>query len=381
MLKLDVGRIFGSLVGQSEENIRKAIKVAESVAPCILWADELEKGFAGVGGSGVSDSGTTARVFATFLTWMQDKTKPVFLIATANDVSALPPEMLRKGRFDEIFFVDLPDADERKAMRQRHTQPVLDAPRLGCINLHASLLPRWRGAAPIERAILAGDPETGISIFRMEEGLDTGPVYAMRPMPLGLDATAAELHEQLAHLAGEMLPEMIQRIAAEGHYFSVHSDQHLLYCSWDKERKTLVTREEFQADVKTNYRRYEQLKLKKPAGPFFIPPFEHYNQQIVDWAGALGFTVINYTPGTRSNADYTGEADQNFVPSQTILDSIIKREQTDPHGLNGFILLLHIGSGPGRADKFHARFGELLDYLTGKGYEFVRVDELLAPSQ
>ncbi len=129
MLKLDVGRIFGSLVGQSEENIRKAIKVAESVAPCILWADELEKGFAGVGGSGVSDSGTTARVFATFLTWMQDKTKPVFLIATANDVSALPPEMLRKGRFDEIFFVDLPDADERKAifsihLSKRHRDPA-----------------------------------------------------------------------------------------------------------------------------------------------------------------------------------------------------------------------------------------------------------------
>ncbi len=113
MLKLDVGRIFGSLVGQSEQNIRRAIQVAESVAPCILWADELEKGFAGVGGSGVSDSGTTARVFATFLTWMQEKTKPVFLVATANDVSQLPPEMLRKGRFDEIFFVDLPDLDER----------------------------------------------------------------------------------------------------------------------------------------------------------------------------------------------------------------------------------------------------------------------------
>lgn len=113
MLKLDVGRIFGSLVGQSEQNIRRAISVAESVAPCILWADELEKGFAGVGGSGVSDSGTTARVFATFLTWMQEKTKPVFLIATANDVSALPPELLRKGRFDEIFFIDLPDFEER----------------------------------------------------------------------------------------------------------------------------------------------------------------------------------------------------------------------------------------------------------------------------
>lgn len=120
ILKLDVGRIFGSLVGQSEENIRKAIKVAESVAPCILWADELEKGFAGMSGSGVSDSGTTARVFSTFLTWMQDKTAPVFLIATANDVTALPPEMLRKGRFDEIFFVDLPDEDEREQIISIH---------------------------------------------------------------------------------------------------------------------------------------------------------------------------------------------------------------------------------------------------------------------
>ena len=120
MLKLDVGRIFGSLVGQSEENIRKAIKVAESVAPCVLWADELEKGFAGTSGSGVSDGGTTARVFATFLTWMQEKTAPVFLIATANDVSQLPPEMLRKGRFDEIFFIDLPDRDERKEIFRIH---------------------------------------------------------------------------------------------------------------------------------------------------------------------------------------------------------------------------------------------------------------------
>ena len=120
LLKLDVGRIFGSLVGQSEENIRRAIAVSESVAPCILWADELEKGFAGVGGSGVSDSGTTARVFSTFLTWMQEKTSPVFLIATANQVTALPPEMLRKGRFDEIFFVDLPGDGEREQIFSIH---------------------------------------------------------------------------------------------------------------------------------------------------------------------------------------------------------------------------------------------------------------------
>ncbi|MDR3691677.1 MAG: AAA family ATPase [Fimbriimonas sp.] len=120
LLKLDVGRIFGSLVGQSEENIRRAIEVSESVAPCILWADELEKGFAGASGGGVSDGGTTARVFSTFLTWMQEKTAPVFLMATANDVTKLPPEMLRKGRFDEIFFVDLPDEAERAEIFEIH---------------------------------------------------------------------------------------------------------------------------------------------------------------------------------------------------------------------------------------------------------------------
>lgn len=119
LLKLDVGRIFGSLVGQSEENMRKAIRIAESLAPCVLWIDELEKGFAGMGG-GVSDSGTTARVFSTFLTWMQEKTKPVFLIATANNVSALPPELMRKGRFDEIFFVDLPEQKEREEIFKIH---------------------------------------------------------------------------------------------------------------------------------------------------------------------------------------------------------------------------------------------------------------------
>jgi SpoVK/Ycf46/Vps4 family AAA+-type ATPase len=120
MLKMDVGRIFGSYVGQSEQNMRRAISIAESLAPCVLWMDEMEKGFAGVSGGGVSDSGTTARVFATFLTWMQEKTKPVFLVATANDVSALPPELLRKGRFDEIFFIDLPDLEDRKDIFKIH---------------------------------------------------------------------------------------------------------------------------------------------------------------------------------------------------------------------------------------------------------------------
>lgn len=125
LLRLDVGKVFGSLVGSSEENMRRAIKTAEAVAPAILWLDELEKGFSGTKSSGSSDGGTTARVFATFLTWLQEKTSPVFVIATANDVSMLPPELLRKGRFDEIFFVDLPNRQEREEilsiqLKKRH---------------------------------------------------------------------------------------------------------------------------------------------------------------------------------------------------------------------------------------------------------------------
>ena len=129
LLRLDVGKVFGSLVGSSEENMRRAIKTAEAVAPAILWLDELEKGFSGTKSSGSSDGGTTARVFATFLTWLQEKTSPVFVIATANDVSMLPPELLRKGRFDEIFFVDLPNREERGAileihLKKRHRDPA-----------------------------------------------------------------------------------------------------------------------------------------------------------------------------------------------------------------------------------------------------------------
>ncbi len=127
LLKLDVGSLFGSLVGQSEANVRKAIKTAEALAPCVLWIDELEKGFGNASGGG--DSGTTARVFGSFLSWMQDKTAPVFVVATANDVSALPPEMLRKGRFDELFFVDLPSDKDREEIfnihLKRFNKPVL----------------------------------------------------------------------------------------------------------------------------------------------------------------------------------------------------------------------------------------------------------------
>jgi SpoVK/Ycf46/Vps4 family AAA+-type ATPase len=111
LLRLDVGALFGSFVGQSEERARRALRLAETVAPCILWIDEIEKALTSGGGGG--DSGASTRVVSTILTWMQEKTSPCFVVATANDISRLPPELLRKGRFDEIFFLDLPTKEER----------------------------------------------------------------------------------------------------------------------------------------------------------------------------------------------------------------------------------------------------------------------------
>ena len=124
LLRLDIGALMGRYVGDSEANMRRALSLAETVSPCVLWVDELEKAFTGIGGGGGAGSGAgseiTSRLFGYFLTWMQEKTKPVFVLATANDVSALPPELLRKGRFDEIFYVDFPNPDERAEILKVH---------------------------------------------------------------------------------------------------------------------------------------------------------------------------------------------------------------------------------------------------------------------
>jgi hypothetical protein len=118
LLRLDVGRLFGGLVGESESRTRQTIELAEALAPCILWIDEIDKGFSGADGKG--DSGTTSRVFGTFVTWLAEKKSPVFVVATANNIRTLPPEMLRKGRFDEVFFVGLPNREEREAIFKVH---------------------------------------------------------------------------------------------------------------------------------------------------------------------------------------------------------------------------------------------------------------------
>lgn len=119
LLRLDMGRLMGKYVGESEKNLRSAIALAEAIAPCVLWIDELEKAFAGIGGNGGAAEVTT-RLFGNFLTWMQEKDSPTFVVATANDITKLPPELLRRGRFDEIFYVGLPNESEREKIFEIH---------------------------------------------------------------------------------------------------------------------------------------------------------------------------------------------------------------------------------------------------------------------
>ena len=154
LLRLDVGRIFAGYVGSSEENIRKAIKIAEAVSPTVLWLDEIEKGLAGTQSSGASDAGVTSRVFGTLVTWMQEKMAPVFVVATANDISQLPPELLRKGRFDEIFFVDLPTLEERREIFAIHLKRRGRDPRGYDLDLLARAADGFSGAE-IEQAVIS----------------------------------------------------------------------------------------------------------------------------------------------------------------------------------------------------------------------------------
>ena len=153
LLRLDVGKLFGGIVGSSEENIRKTIAIAEAVAPAVLWVDEIEKGFTGVMSGG--DSGASARVFSTFLTWLQEKRSSIFFVATANNISILPPEFLRKGRFDEIFFVDLPESKEREDiikihLKRNNQNELIDSDLTNIINATEGFT-----GAEIEQAVIS----------------------------------------------------------------------------------------------------------------------------------------------------------------------------------------------------------------------------------
>lgn len=170
--------------------------------------------------------------------------------------------------------------------------------------------------------------------------------------------------------------KIIYTLKNNGNYLGIHSDKHLLYCDWDKRDSLLIDKLTFERDILEN--EIEPLKfLIANHKDYFLPPYEWYNDSISAWTKELGMQLINYTPGTLSHADYTTDNDKNYRSSETIYSSIVEYEKTKPAGLNGFILLMHIGAGPGRTDKFYKKLPALIRYLKQKGYHFQRVDELL----
>ena len=169
----------------------------------------------------------------------------------------------------------------------------------------------------------------------------------------------------------------IRQLKRGGHYLGAHSDEHLLYCDWENRSKLLISRQEFERDLDKNYAAMRPFGIRKNDARYFMPPFEWYNQAISDWTSVKGLQLINFTPGTRSNADYTTPEMKNYIGSDEILNRIKEYESKEPAGLSGFILLLHIGTAPERADKFYNRLNELIEWLKTKNYDLVRIDRLL----
>lgn len=172
--------------------------------------------------------------------------------------------------------------------------------------------------------------------------------------------------------------KLIVDLKNQNNYIAPHSDKHLLYCDWDNRDSLLVTKKEFEKDLLRNYSMMSRFGLHEEDARYFLPPYEWYNDTIAKWTTQLGFTLINYTPGTLSHTDYTTDTAKNYRSNETIYNSIINYEKAKPSGLNGFMLLMHIGPGPGRTDKFYNRLSELIKYLKQKGYQFQTVDKLLA---
>ncbi|HLF47490.1 MAG TPA: glycoside hydrolase family 9 protein, partial [Chitinophagaceae bacterium] len=171
--------------------------------------------------------------------------------------------------------------------------------------------------------------------------------------------------------------KIIQELSSQGNYLGAHSNEHLLYCDWNKRDSLLVSKKQFTDDLLANYEWMSVHGIQKQAAKFFLPPYEWYNDSISTWTKEHGFELINYTPGTLSHADYSTPKDKNYCNSETIFHSITRYESTKTAGLNGFILLMHIGAGPGRTDKFYTRLPQLIKYLRGKGYQFQTVEQLL----
>ncbi|HET6994002.1 MAG TPA: glycoside hydrolase family 9 protein [Chitinophagaceae bacterium] len=175
---------------------------------------------------------------------------------------------------------------------------------------------------------------------------------------------------------------LVEKLWKQGHFLGNHSGHHLLYCDWNNRDSLLIDRESFEIDLWEPNERLAHLAESRPGGyrpfpRFFLPPYEWYNDTIAAWTRRWDIQLINYTPGTLSTADYTTPAMKNYRSSETIYGSIIDYEKKNPSGLNGFILLMHVGAGPERTDKFYKYLPRLIKYLKAKGYKFQTVDELL----
>lgn len=239
---------------------------------------------------------------------------------------------------------------------------------------------RTQASEPVERdvygAIIRGDvaeKKLALVFTGDERGESTGPILDTlreRGIKVGLFVTGNFVRDA-------RLRPFLKRALQEGHYVGPHSDSHPLYCPWDDRERSLVTEEFFSNDLNKNIKALRDLGALGESQPvLFIPPYEWFNRDQVQWSERRGATLINFTPGSRSNRDYAPEGDKAFAPSRQIYDDILAYEKRDPHGLNGYVMLLHLGSG--RKDPFHKLLGKLCDELTNRGYSFVRVDRLLA---
>ncbi len=168
--------------------------------------------------------------------------------------------------------------------------------------------------------------------------------------------------------------EMIRGLRDDGHYLGPHSNRHLLYAPWERRDSLLVTRREFTDDLLGNYAAMQMYGVGLEDAPYFLPPYEWYNRTIAAWAAEMHSTLVNFTPGTGSNADYTTvDMGPRYVSSDSILFRILNYERTSTSGLNGFLLLTHVGAGPGRTDKFYLHLDSLLTILSRRGYHFTRL--------
>jgi peptidoglycan/xylan/chitin deacetylase (PgdA/CDA1 family) len=169
----------------------------------------------------------------------------------------------------------------------------------------------------------------------------------------------------------------IAGLKEKGHYLGAHSNDHLLYASWEKRDSLLISQKTFKKDLAKNYTAMEKYGISKKDAPFFLPPYEWYNDSIAGWTKQWGLQLISYSPGTISAADYTWPGLKNYRSSESILQSIKNYEASSAKGLNGFILLLHIGTDSKRTDKFYDQLPQLIQWLKAKDYQLVRVDDLL----